>query len=54
MGPHQTVNFLAGINIPPIAVKNLKIREREIGKTIEKCAEMSCQKALQEEIDLSR
>ncbi|XP_052088170.1 uncharacterized protein LOC127725289 [Mytilus californianus] len=54
MGPHQTVNFLAGINIPPIAVKNLKIREREIGKSIEKCAEMSCQKALQEEIDLSR
>ncbi|CAC5362774.1 unnamed protein product [Mytilus coruscus] len=37
-----------------MAVKNLKIREREIGKTIEKCAEMSCQKALQEEIDLSR
>ncbi|XP_052092416.1 uncharacterized protein LOC127728864 [Mytilus californianus] len=54
MCPHQTVNFLADINIPPIAVKNLKIREREIGKTIEKCAEMSCQKALQEEIDLSR
>jgi len=53
IGPYQVVNFLTSLNIPTIAPKCLKDREREILHSVESCASESCEKALEEEIRLT-
>ena len=50
LGPYQVSSFISTLKIPSINPKNLKEREREVGKNIEECARTSCEQALKEEL----
>jgi hypothetical protein len=43
--------FLAVLNIPGISKQGLKEREREVGSTLQKMAEESCENCLMEEVE---
>ena len=49
IGERKVNNLLATLNLPGIHHKSLKTREREVGKALEAHAELSCEKALEEE-----
>jgi len=52
VGEAQIGSILAELNLPGISKVTLKKREREIGPTFEQVAEMSCDVAIQQEVDL--
>ena len=51
LGEAHVSGFLAALEIPHLHHKSLKIREREIAKTIDKVAKESCQRVLEEEME---
>ena len=53
IGQRHVSNFMAALEIQQLHHKSMKAREREISPAIQKVAEESCRKALQEERDLS-
>ena len=54
LGPKQVGSFFSTMNVPPISVKALKTREREIGRTVEKKADETCRDGIQQEIMLMK
>ena len=53
MGPDHVNRFLGDLNIPGIQPSALKKREKEVLPFIQSAARSSCEKALEEEIQLS-
>ena len=53
IGSSSIGRYFASTNIPPVDVKTTKRREREIGPQIERQAQDSCRKSLEEEIQLT-
>ena len=54
LGPYQDVNFISDLNIPPVHVKSLKQREREVGVKFEEVADVYCSESLADEIEANR
>ncbi|XP_056006937.1 DNA polymerase III PolC-type-like [Ostrea edulis] len=53
LGETHLNTFLAVLNVPGISKQGLKEREREVGNTLKKMAEESCQAILLEEVEKS-
>ena len=53
LGMTQANKFLATMDVPPISLKSLNVREREIGPAVEKLAKSSCEHACSEERQLT-
>lgn len=53
IGPTHVESFFSTLGVPSVGEKTLKRREREVFPHISKVAQLSCDSALQEEIQIT-